>query len=125
MTEKQIRALKDSLPKWQNGCPPKLTKEQAILKKELQIRDMMLSNLAYHGDYFAMTKQSWYVNNRSSRGYDWDELKALGVKHAYQRVQQIWAEMKRDFKNHATLVCNVYTDCEGLSYNSIHWDDEE
>lgn len=125
MTEKQMKELRATLPQWKNGNPPTLTQEQAILEKELDIRDMMLSNLVYGSDYFQMTKASWYVNNRGSRGYDWDDLKALGVKRAYQRVQQIWAEMKRDFKKHATVRHNVYTDCEGVSYNSVTWDDEE
>lgn len=124
MTQRQIKELQATLPKWENGKPPVLTREQEILSTELDIRDSMISCLCYGYDYFQTTKASWYVNNLGSRGYDWDKLKALGVKHAYQRVQQIWAEMKHDFKKHATVERNVHTDCEGLNYNTIHWNDE-
>ena len=119
MTERQIEEQKRLL----RNCPKPLTREQEILSKELDIRDMMISNLAYHGDYFKMVKEPWYVRNCHGE-YDWDDLKKLGVKNAYQRVQQIWAEMKRDFKAHATIIPNSGHDSEGLWYNSIVWDDQ-
>ena len=125
MTEREMNELKATLPQYEHGYRPPLTQEQEVLDKELTIRRMMLSCLTYGDDYFRMTKQSWYVDNRGPEGFDWDELKTLGVKYAYQRVQQIWTEMKRDFKKHATINRGVYTDCEGVSYNSVVWDDEE
>lgn len=124
MTRKQIESLKNTLPRWEKGNPPVLTKKQQILEKELEIRDMMLSNLVYGSDYFDMTKQSWYVGNLRKDGYDWDQLEKLGVKDGYKRVQELWEEMKNDFEKHATVEQNVYTDCEGVSYNSVSWDDE-
>ena len=124
MTRKQMEALKNTLPRWEKGNPPILTKKQQILEKELEIRDMMLSNLVYGSDYFDMTKQSWYAGNLRKDGYDWDQLEKLGVKNGYKRVQELWEEMKNDFEKHATVEQNVYTDCEGVSYNSVSWDDE-
>lgn len=125
MTRKQIKELERTLPKWENRNPPVLTKEQKILQKELEIRDMMLSNLTYGGNYFDMTKESWYIRNLSKEGYDWEQLEKLGIKDGYKRVQELWEEMKNDFEKHATIEYDVYTDCEGLSYNHVYWDDEK
>ena len=125
MTRQQMKELENSLPKWVHGEPPVLTKEQKIIQKELEIRDMMLSNLIYGSDYFAMTKQNWYIRNLSKDGYDWEQLEKLGVKDGLQRVKELWEEMKKDFTEHCTVHYGTYTDCEGLTYNSTTWDDEE
>ena len=125
MTEKQINELRASLPKWENGNPPTLTLEQQIISEELDIREFMLSCLVYHQDYFTEIQQSWYVDNRRSDDFDWDRLERLGVKNGRQRVQELWDEMKKDFAEHATILNNVGTDSEGVSYNSVIWDDEK
>lgn len=124
MTERQINELKATLPKWDRGVRPPLTKKQKILDEELRIREMMISNLCYGGDYFHMVQESWYVRNLGADGYDWDILEKLGVPNAKQRVRDIWEEMKADFEKHATVHHCVHTDSEGLTYNSIEWDDE-
>ena len=125
MTEKQIKELQSTLPQWENGNPPVFTPEQAIINEELCIREFMLSCLAYHSDYFSTIKCSWYVNNRRGDDFDWDRLERLGVKNSRQRVQELWDEMKKDFTEHATILDNVGMDGEGVTYNSVVWDDEE
>ncbi|MBO7691029.1 MAG: hypothetical protein J6T10_00160 [Methanobrevibacter sp.] len=125
MTEKQINELRASLPKWENGNPPTLTLEQQIISEELDIREFMLSCLAYGNDYFEAIKSSWYVDNRRPNDFDWDRLEKLGIKNGRQRVQELWDEMKKDFEEHATIAYHVYTDYEGCSYNSVVWDDEK
>lgn len=125
MTEKQINELRASLPKWENGNPPTLTLEQQIISKELDIREFMLSCLAYDNDYFEEIKSSWYVHNRRPNDFDWDRLEKLGIKNGRQRVQELWDEMKKDFEEHATIAYHVSADYEGCSYNSVIWDDEK
>ena len=110
MTEKQINELRASLPKWENGNPPTLTLKQQIVSEELDIREFMLSCLAYGNDYFEEIKSSWYVHNRRPNDFDWDRLEKLGIKNGRQRVQELWDEMKKDFEEHATIAYNVYTD---------------
>ena len=39
-------------------------------------------------------------------------------------VEKIWDDQENYFKNHCRINHNVYTDSEGLSYNSITWRDE-
>ncbi len=123
MTQKQIDKLRKTLPSYQNW--ESATTEQKILDKELEIREMMLSNLAYHEDYFEMVKKDWYVRNRGSRGYDWEQLERLGVKDGRKRVEELWEEMKEDFAKYATVHYSSYVDPDGLSYNSVCWEDAE
>lgn len=125
MTEKQMQELRNTLPQWEHGNPPVFTSEQAIINQELSIREFMLSCLVYHEDYFKEIQSSWYVYNRRSNDFDWDRLERLGVKNGRQRVQELWNEMKKDFAEHATILDNVGTDSEGVSYNSVIWDDEK
>lgn len=122
MTRKEIEEARKNLHEWENGVHRDLTVEEKILSKELDIRDMMISNLVYGDDYFKMCKKDWYIRNR--RLFDWEELEALGVKDGMKRVKELWEEMKEDFKNKCTVHENVYTDCEGLTYNSSTWIDE-
>lgn len=131
MTENQIKALKNQLyTKYYGdnciipeGLKMPITKEDQITFKKLDIRQMMLSCLTYGENYFDMVQSSWYTANRNK--YDWEELEALGVEDGLGEVHNLWDEMKTDFKNKACVVNDVYTDSEGVSYNSVTWVDDK
>ena len=47
MTDKQIERLRNEVPRFIDGIPCKLTKEQEQLHRELDCRDMINSCLCY------------------------------------------------------------------------------
>lgn len=106
MTGKQIEKIRNEIPQFENGIPCKLTPEQKLLHRELDCRDMINSCLIYG------TK---FLETRYSEKY----IKKLGEK----RVLELYNEQKADFDK-AIVFHNVYEDSEGISYNSIKWEDE-
>lgn len=106
MTGKQIEKIRNEIPQFENGIPCKLTPEQKLLHRELDCRDMINSCLIYG------TK---FLETRYSEKY----IKELGEK----RVLELYNEQKADFDK-AIVFHNVYEDSEGVSYNSIKWEDE-
>lgn len=109
MTDKQLKKLKDTLPKWQNGKPPVYTYEQKMLREKIFCIDMINSILVYDGS-------KDILNNR----YLKDHIDTLGLK----TVAELVIEQVEDLSK-ATILRGVYTDNEGLSYNSIIWADEQ
>lgn len=108
MTDKQIKEMKKTLPRWKNGVPPVLTPQQKILQESLSCRDMINSILCYHG-----------TNNIMDNPYLKKYMESLGTI----LVSLLVEEQIQDFSK-ATVLQNVYTDSEGCSYNSIIWGDE-
>lgn len=108
MTRKELEKLKKSLPKWENGKPPVYTEEQKLLREKISCINMIDSILIYNGskDIF---------NNR----YLKDHIKELGLKTVAELVIGQVEDMAK-----SKILRGVYTDCEGLSYNSIIWYDE-
>lgn len=106
MTGKQIEKKRNEIPQFENGIPCKLTPEQKALHRELDCREMINSCLIYG------TK---FLETRYSEKY----IKKLGEK----RVLELYNEQKADFDK-AIVFHNVYEDSEGISYNSIKWEDE-
>ena len=106
MTDNQIRKIRNEIPRFENGIPCKLTREQEQLNRELDCREMINSCLCYGTDFF---------NSRYKDRY----IKDLGE----QRVFELYNEQKKDFDK-AIVLHNVYEDGEGVSYNSIQWEDE-
>lgn len=111
MTQEQIRTLKDQEYK------------EGIVYGEGGCRDMIMSCLTYGTtkDYFMKTyaenyvkhEESWVgTNGRIKRGKD-------GKFNTLEEVSAIWDDQQNYFKNHVRVNHNVYTDSEGLSYNSI------
>lgn len=74
-----------------------------FLWKVASCMDMIESHLAYH-DYS-------FMENRYSKRY----INELG----YERVEEIWEMMKKYFDENCYVKEGVYTDCEGLTYNSL------
>ncbi len=109
MTDREIKAMEKTLPKWENGVPPVLTPQQEILQESLSCRDMINSILCYHG-----------TNNIMNNPYLKRYIESLGTI----LVSQLVDEQIKDFSK-ATVIQNVHTDSEGCSYNSIIWGDEE
>ena len=106
MTGKQIEKIRNEIPQFENGIPYKLTPEQKALHRELDCREMINRCLIYG---------SKFLGTRYSEKY----IKELGEK----RVLELFDEQKADFDK-AVVFHNVYEDSEGISYNSIKWEDE-
>ena len=106
MTDNQIRKIRKEIPRVENGIPCKLTKEQEQLHRELDCREMINSCLCYDTDFLNSQYKDRYI-------------KDLGE----QRVKELYNEQKKDF-DRAIVLHNVYEDGEGVSYNSIQWEDE-
>lgn len=109
MTDKQIKEMEKTLPRWENGVPPVLTPQQEILQESLSCRDMINSILCYHG-----------TNNIMNNPYLKKYIESLGTI----LVSLLVEEQTQDFSK-ATVLQNVLTDSEGCSYNRIIWHDEQ
>lgn len=111
MTRKEIKAANDSLPRpfFKNW-----TEEQDRLYEELSCREMVNSCLCYG------TLHNFWGENSYGVNYSADYIRKLGV----ERVKEIVREQEADFAR-AVVLRNVFTDSEGLSYNSIVWADEQ
>ena len=109
MTDKQIKEMEKTLPRWKNGVPPVLTPQQEILKESLSCRGMINSILCYHG-----------TNNIMNNPYLKKYIESLGTI----LVSLLVEEQTQDFSK-ATVLQNVLTDSEGCSYNRIIWHDEQ
>lgn len=106
MTRKEIEKIKNEIPRFENGIPCKLTKEQKQLHRELDCREMINSCLCYGHSFIESHYSSPYIEE-------------LGM----ERVLELYNEQKADFDK-AKVFHNVYEDGEGVSYNSIQWEDE-
>ena len=127
MTDKQIQAAKDRLNEKQYGDESHLpcnlkqpwTKKDKQLERELSCREMINSCLIYGNDPFRKIDKWWYGYGYCERSYMSDYEDELGE----ERVKQLYEEQKFDISQ-ATIHHGVYTDSEGLTYNSITWADE-
>lgn len=126
MTQKQIEAAKDALHKkyygnkcvyFENLIQP-WTKEDEVLKEELNCRSMINSMLIY-GD--STDKESYgynkYLKPYTEKG-NWHD----GLFNE-KRLAELIAEQKADFAK-AIVRQSVYTDSEGCTYNSCKWEDD-
>lgn len=102
MTQKQIDELKD-----------KEYKQDKIVCGEGSCRSMIMSCLTYGTtkEEFMKTYAENYVKHKG-RSKD-------GKFNSLEEVSAIWDDQQNYFKNHCRVNYNVYTDSEGLSYNSI------
>lgn len=118
MTQKEIDRARATLPRrfeykdW--------TEEQKCIDNELSCRDMVNSCLVYHGENFGWKcfweEDEWRWGDKS---YAAPFVRALGRA----RVEEIFKEQIEDFRR-ATVHTSVYTDSDGITYNSIEWADE-
>ena len=116
MTQKQMDAIKATLPRFNE---PR-TAEQKRIGTELACRDMINSCLVYNGEKFG---REHFFNDRpwsNADIYADEYIKELGA----ERVNEIFEEQLADFRN-AIVYRGVFTDDEGVTYNSIKWADEQ
>lgn len=113
MTQKQIDAAKKALPSpvdYKNW-----TDEQKRLAEELSCREMINSCLTYGSIDDFWEEYEWRFGDKS---YATPFVRILGI----ERVKEIVIEQEKDFSK-AKIIHNVYTDSEGVSYNSVLWCD--
>ena len=120
MTRKEIEAMQRSLPPrldWANW-----TEEQKKLDAELSCREMINSCLCYGTISLCYGTMSHFWEEKT-----WGDGKPLADRYVAKlgvtRVREICKEQEEDFAR-AVVLRNVYTDSDGLSYNSIVWADE-
>lgn len=109
MTDKELQKLKDSLPKWESGKAPVFTAEQEELDKKIWCIEMINSILIYNG-------KSNIMKNPYLKEYI-DEL-------GFDVVEELVNGQIKDVEE-AKILRNVSVDCDGISYNSIVWADEQ
>lgn len=103
MTDKQIKKMREDLRSFRNSNNANF---YMWCNTELDCRDMINSCLCYGTDF---------LNSRYSERY----INELGR----EKVEQLYKEQKADFDK-ATVNYNVHTDSEGVTYNSIRWEDD-
>ena len=109
MNSKEIREQQTFL-----NCYKTLTDEQKLKLKELSLREMIMSCLVYGEDIFTsvcINACSEYYNKPYAEEY----IDILG----YDRVMEIYNDQKKYFDTKCRVEKNVYTDSEGLTYNSL------
>lgn len=116
MTGKEIEKAKKDLHVWENGKCRKLTKEEEKLDEELSCRDMIDSIICY-GIQGRSAYQILFDEENGYHNYLARYTNILGR----DRVLELIAEQLNDI---VYIKENVYTDCEGLSYNSVVYRDE-
>lgn len=115
MTQREIDAAKKTLPsrfEYKNW-----TEEQKKLDEELSCREMVNSCLCYGSikDFWEECPWRW-----GDKSYAASHIRKLGM----ERVKEIVKEQEADFAK-AIVRRNVFTDSEGVTYNSILWADEQ
>lgn len=83
---------------------------------ELDCREMINSCLTYGGIRGFWMK---FMSSGKERSYADPYIKNLGIK----RVRELVAEQEADFAK-AKVLRNVFTDSEGVAYNSVQWADD-
>lgn len=98
------------------GIMEPMTRQQRRQHKELSCRDMINSCLV-HGT----AGYDFYNPTTGEFGrYAEDHVKSLGK----ETVIRLFNEQSEDFSK-ATVKHDVYTDGEGVTYNSCVWEDEQ
>ena len=112
MNSKEIEEIENLMLKnkeWEN-----INSSARKLYEEMSLRNMIMSCLTYGEDIFT----SVCINACSKyyhRPYAEEYIDILG----YDRVMEIYNDQKEYFDTKCRVEKNVYTDCEGLTYNSL------
>ena len=116
MTRKEIEKAKKSL--FVNGIYS-LTEDEQKIANELSCREMINSILCYHGERGLFTENGDLNRYLYRKGSD-HEYYGIGK----ERIMELIDEQLNDFRQ-AKVLHSVYTDGEGLTYNSIVWADDK
>lgn len=106
---KEIKSLMFNNKEWKN-----INSSARKLYEEMLLREMIMSCLTYGNDIFT----SVCINGCSEyyhRPYADKYIDILG----YDRVMEIYNDQKEYFDTKCKVERNVYTDSEGLTYNSL------
>lgn len=106
---KEIRNLMFDNKEWKN-----INSSARKLYEEMSLREMIMSCLIYGEDIFT----SVCINACSKyyhRPYAEEYIDILG----YDRVMEIYNDQKEYFDTKCKVEKNVYTDYEGVTYNSL------
>ena len=112
MNSKEIKEIKNLMfdnKEWKN-----INSSARKLYEEMSLREMIMSCLIYGDDIFT----SVCINACSKyyhRPYAEEYIDMLG----YDRVMEIYNDQKEYFDTKCKVARNVYTDSEGLTYNSL------
>lgn len=109
MNREEIREQEQSLRRLKT-----LTKEQELELEELSLRSMIMSCLVYGEDIFT----SVCINACSEyyhKPYADEYIDILG----YDRVMRVYNDQKHYFDTKCKVNKGVYTDSEGVTYNSL------
>ena len=112
MNSKEIKEIKNLMfdnKEWKN-----INSSARKLYEEMSLREMIMSCLIYGDDIFT----SVCINACSKyyhRPYAEEYIDILG----YDRVMEIYNDQKEYFDTKCGVEKNVYTDCEGITYNSL------
>lgn len=109
MNSKEIQEQRTFL-----NCYKILTDKQKLKLEELSLRDMIMCCLTYGNDIFT-TKNINSVSKYYGRPYVDEYIDILG----YDRVMEIYNNQKEYFDTKCKVEKNVYTDYEGITYNSL------
>lgn len=125
MTEKQLdqkrQELRDELKAkgygWINGEYIKPPKEYELRDRELWCIDMIHSILAYNWSKGQTAEQVMQMEERGYKNYLEDYVKLFGREHVVNLIE----DQINDIDH---IERCVFTDGEGVTYNSIIWKEE-
>lgn len=112
MNNKEIKEIKNLMfdnKEWKN-----INSSARKLYEEMSLREMIMSCLIYGDDIFTSVCTN-ACSKYYHRPYAEEYIDMLG----YDRVMEIYNDQKEYFDTKCKVEKNVYTDCEGITYNSL------
>ena len=112
MNSKEIKEIKNLMLKnkeWKN-----INSSARKLYEEMSLRKMIMSCLVYGNDIFTSICYD-ACSEYYHKPYADEYIDILG----YDRVMEIYNDQKEYFDTKCKIARNVYTDSEGLTYNSL------
>lgn len=97
-----------------------LTQEQKVEDKELSLREYINSCITYGQEYLVCENGQVTLSKQSWSCHDYTKLDGKKVI-SDQRVLELFNEQKKTFADRAIIRKDVYTDGEGVTYNSVVW----
>ena len=110
MTKKERAALTNSLPLQLDLRNKAWTDEQKLILNKINCLSMIDSNLVY--GYQFLKKQNYGEGSYSCADPYIEEI-------GEENVRELYDARKEYFRHHVRINTDVYTDSEGVSYNSI------
>ena len=112
MNSKEIKEIKNLMfdnKEWKN-----INSSARKLYEEMNLREMIMSCLIYGDDIFTSV-----CINACSKYYHRPYAEEYIDKLGYDRVMEIYNDQKEYFDTKCKVEKNVYTDYEGVTYNSL------